>query len=223
MKTIVSVFAVLPFVLLTGLATETASGQSGTSRAAGSANRSHSAQSQVQAPATSVYRAPQGTASQVSSAAKIVGYRAPEWKSLHTTSSEEAEQTLATLKKIGCEVDTNNHGDHFDIKYRCPEWRSMKVKTHTLQSQWSSWCENQGMETVIVNPPAKAPTITMAISMRLLVALSGRRSSWFQKTALTPGKSGSKTVALKQGTHMFKILLDRRLANLIFSNESLRR
>lgn len=173
MKTIVSVFAVLPFVLLTGFATETASGQSSTNNAAGSANRSHPTQTQVQSPATSVYRSPQGTASQVSSAAKIVGYRAPEWKSLHTTSSEEAEQTLATLKKIGCEVDTNNHGDHFDIKYRCPEWRSMKVKTHTLQSQWSSWCENQGMETVIVNPPAntKRPTVSFLMAQPRTVHL----------------------------------------------------
>ena len=144
MKTIISVFAVVIFGLLAGFVIETASGQS---------------------QATSTYRAPQAMATPVSVSGMLVGYRAPEWKTLHTSSTQGAEQTVATLKRIGCEVETNNHGDHIDIKFRCPEWRSMKVKTHALQAQWSNWCENQGLETVVVNPAPNTKRPTVAFQM----------------------------------------------------------
>ena len=160
MKTFISVFATLSSVLLTGVAIQPAAGQSSQYVVATAAALGSGTFAQIQ---SSTYRAPQ--AQQVSSSAKIVGYRATEWKTVHTSSKAEAEQTLATLKRIGCEVDANNHGDHVDIKFRCEEWRSMKVKTNTLQSQWSNWCENQGMETVIVNPPENTKRPTVAFQM----------------------------------------------------------
>ena len=159
MKTIVTLFAVLLFVLLTGLTIDHAAGQSGQS-------------------SSSTYRAPQAMASQVSISGKIVGYRAPDWQTLHT-SAAEAEQTVATLKRIGCEVATNNHGDHVDVKFRCPEWRSMKVKTHALQSQWSNWCENQGLETVVVNPApnTKRPTVRYQMASPRTVHLNDQEAA----------------------------------------------
>ena len=167
MKTIVSIFAVLLFALLTVFTIESAVGQSGTSV---------SPQAQGN---TSTYRAPQATASQVSLSGMIVGYRAPEWKTLHTASTAGAEKTIATLKRIGCEVQTNNHGDHVDIKFRCQEWRSMKVKTHTLQAQWSNWCENQGLETVVVNPNpnTKRPTVAFQMAQARTVHLHDKAAA----------------------------------------------
>ena len=171
MKTIISVYAVLLFALLAGFMIETASGQTGhyvaTSAAAGTP-----AAPPVQRN-TSTYRAPQTAATKVSVSGMIVGYRAPDWKTLHTSSTEGAEQTVGTLKKIGCEVETNNHGDHIDIKFRCPEWRSMKVKTHALQAQWSNWCETQGLETVVVNPTpnTKRPTVSFQMAQPRTVHL----------------------------------------------------
>ena len=159
MKTIVSLIVVMPLVLLSDFTIENVAGQSG-QHVATSAAAGGSTSPQVQAN-TSTYRSPQASASQAAVSGKIVGYRAPDWKTLHTASEAEAEKTVATLKRIGCEVEANNHGDHVDVKFRCPEWRSMKVKTHTLQSQWSTWCENQGLETVVVNPApnTKRPTV----------------------------------------------------------------
>ena len=159
MKTFVSVFAAVSSIVLTGVITQTSVGQS-SHYVASAAGVGSGTSTQ---PQSRTYRAPQ--ARQVSSNAKIVGYRATEWKTVHTSSKAEAEQTTATLKRIGCEVDTNNHGDHIDIRFRCDEWRSMKVKTHTLQSQWSNWCENQGLETVVVNPPANTKRPTVAFQM----------------------------------------------------------
>ena len=94
-------------------------------------------------------------------AAKIVGFRTTEWKTIHSPSQADAEQTIATLTKLGCEVKSEQHGDHLDIQFQCPQWRSMKLGTDMLVNQWSQWCQTQGLETVIVNPPANSekPTV----------------------------------------------------------------
>ncbi|MEL7500162.1 MAG: hypothetical protein AAFN77_21360 [Planctomycetota bacterium] len=98
---------------------------------------------------------------QVKAKAKIVGFRVTEWKTVHSESEQQAEQMISTLNKLRCEVKTENHGNHIDISYRCPEWRSMKLGTDSLVNQWVMWCGAQGMETVIVNPPAntRKPTV----------------------------------------------------------------
>lgn len=93
--------------------------------------------------------------------AKKIGFRTGDWKTIHAASTEQAEQEAATLKKIGCEVTTENHGNHIDVKFRCAEWKSMKVATDQLVNQWSAWCANKGMETVVFDPPANTqkPTV----------------------------------------------------------------
>jgi hypothetical protein len=150
MKIVVSIFTLTLFALLSVFAIDSATGQT---KASTSAYRKPAANAN-QAPAT-----------QTAASTRIVGYRATDWKSVHSHSAADAEQMLATFKKIGCEVDTENHGDHVDVKFRCPEWRSMKLTSVALQAQWSTWCENQGMETVVVNPPANTQRPTVKFRM----------------------------------------------------------
>lgn len=97
---------------------------------------------------------------------KKLGFRLTEWKTFHAHSTPQAEETVATLKKIGCEVTTANHGNHVDVKYRCAEWKSLKLATYQLVNQWSNWCESKGMETVVINPPATTKKAT--VKFRLL-------------------------------------------------------
>lgn len=98
---------------------------------------------------------------------KRVGFRLTEWKTVHASSAEHAEQEAAALKKIGCEVTTDNHGSHIDVKYRCPQWKSMKLKDAKLVDQWSSWCIAKGMETIEIDPPATSKKAT--VQFRLLI------------------------------------------------------
>ncbi len=190
MKTFASVFAALSSVLLSILVAQSAAGQSSQYVVAGAAPVTGAASRQQ----SSTYRAPQ--AHQVSTSAKLVGYRATEWKTVHTASDAEAKQTLATLKRIGCEIDSENHGDHVDIKFRCEAWRSMKVKTHTLQTQWSNWCEGQGMETVVVNPPAttKRPTVDFQMATPRTVHLHDKAAAQKILNTLTLVGCDLKTV-----------------------------
>jgi hypothetical protein len=156
MKAIVSIFTLLLFLLLVGFAIESASGQ---------AVQSSASTMQVRGSSTKMGNPQKAPVVKTAAAPKIVGYRAPEWKSVHTASQDEATAMIAALKKIGCEVDTVDHENHIDVKFRCAEWRSMKVATHGLQNQWATWCDSHGLETVVVNPPAntKRPTVSFRL------------------------------------------------------------
>lgn len=164
MKAIVSIFTLLLFLLLVGFAIESASGQ---------VENGSATKTQVRRTPANVGQTRNVPAVKTSAAPKIVGYRAPEWESIHTTSEDEATQVIATLKKIGCEVDTVDHDNHIDVKFRCAEWRSMQVKTFGLQGQWAEWCKKHGLETVVVNPPAdtKKPTVSFRLPKQRTVHL----------------------------------------------------
>ena len=92
---------------------------------------------------------------------KKIGFRLQEWKAIHSHSDQEAAETVAALKKVGCEVTTEQHGDHTDVKYRCPEWKSLSLATDQLVNQWSTWFAAKGMETVVMNPPANTQKATV--------------------------------------------------------------
>ena len=121
-------------------------------------------------PATNQQTTQQGTSQLVAQPAaaqvKKIGFRATEWKTIHSNSEANAQTEIATLKKIGCEVISENHDNHIDVKYRCPEWKAIKVTTDQLVNQWSTWCVGKGMETVVLNPSAntKKPTVKFRLT-----------------------------------------------------------
>ncbi|MFK7770428.1 MAG: hypothetical protein AB8B55_24675 [Mariniblastus sp.] len=110
---------------------------------------------------TPMAQAGQQPAQLVAASAKKIGYRVTQWKTVHSNSEQEAQTDIATLKKLGCEVTSENHDNHIDVKYRCPEWKSVKVATDQLVNQWSTWCVAKGMETVVINPPANTKKATV--------------------------------------------------------------
>ena len=97
---------------------------------------------------------------------KTVGFRLIEWKTIHADSEASAQESVASLKKIGCEVEMNNHGNHIDVRYRCPQWKAMELPSDQLAAQWTSWLKGKSLETVVVNPPAntKSPTVMFRLS-----------------------------------------------------------
>ena len=118
----------------------------------------------------------QSPAVQTSAPVKKLGFRLTQWKTIHASSSEQAQEELATLKKIGCEAVSEAHGNHIDVRYRCPEWKSVKLASDQLVSQWAAWCESKGMETVIMEPPAttKRPTVRFRLTAPRTVHLHNK-------------------------------------------------
>ena len=97
---------------------------------------------------------------------KKLGFRATQWKTIHTSSEEEAQKELDTLKRLGCEVVSDSHGDHIDVRYICPDWKSIKLASNELVSQWRTWCQAKGMETVVMQPPesTQLPTVRFRLA-----------------------------------------------------------
>jgi len=115
-------------------------------------------------------------ATHASAPVKKLGFRLTQWKTIHTTSSGQAQEEVETLKKIGCEAVSENHGNHIDVRYQCPEWRSVKLASDQLVAQWAAWCEAKGMETVIIQPPAttKRPTVQFRLTTPRTVHLHNK-------------------------------------------------
>lgn len=92
---------------------------------------------------------------------KKVGFRLASWKTIHTHNQESVKSNVAMLKKLGCEVATNDHGDHVDVRYRCVNWKSMELPSEQLADQWTDWLSEKGLEIVVVDPPTdtKKPTV----------------------------------------------------------------
>jgi len=81
------------------------------------------------------------------SAAEIVRYRCVDWKAKHIHEKKKADTIAETLKKLKCEVKRAAHNGHEDIKYRCPKWHSLDLKTHDEAHKWEKWLKEYGFQT----------------------------------------------------------------------------
>jgi hypothetical protein len=83
----------------------------------------------------------------ISAADEIVRYQLSDWKAKCIHDAKKAETITKTLKSLGCETKTNEHGGHIDVKYRCPEWRQLDLKSHAEAHRWESWLKEFGFQT----------------------------------------------------------------------------
>ena len=84
----------------------------------------------------------------VSEAGEAIAYRLTKTKEMHFDDARKAEQHLAAVKKLGCEVRTKNHRGHTDVLYRAAKWNVMEVANDKLAHQWEDWLKKAGFETV---------------------------------------------------------------------------
>lgn len=78
---------------------------------------------------------------------EIVEYRLTRWRSSQFGDSQEADEFLATLKKLECETNSQNQNGRMDVRYRCPKWKQISLKTHEEAHQWEHWLKARGFET----------------------------------------------------------------------------
>jgi hypothetical protein len=78
---------------------------------------------------------------------EVVAYRLTAWKTIHFDDAKKAETHAQTVKKLGCEVKTGDHGGHVDVSYRCAEWREISLDTHSKAHSWEKWLKSSGFET----------------------------------------------------------------------------
>lgn len=78
---------------------------------------------------------------------EIVKYRLTEWKSQHATQPQQEGQLAILFGSLGCETEKVDHGNHTDIRVRCPEWMEVEFPTHEAAHKWMEFLNNAGFET----------------------------------------------------------------------------
>ena len=78
---------------------------------------------------------------------EIVKYQLADWKNIHTKDNAHADKLLKTFKTLQVETQVSDHGNHKDVKYRCPKWKQLKVKSHDVAHQWEKFLKSLGFKT----------------------------------------------------------------------------
>jgi len=78
---------------------------------------------------------------------EIVRYHLKDWKAKHIHDSKKADAIASTLKKLGCETKRHQHNGHIDIRYRCPQWRQLKLDSHAEAHKWEKWLKEFHFQT----------------------------------------------------------------------------
>jgi hypothetical protein len=76
-----------------------------------------------------------------------IQYRLARKKTIHVDEEKTARSYEQSLKNLGCEVKLGGHGGHFDLTYRCPQWRRAEFDGHDAAHQWQNWLKKLGFET----------------------------------------------------------------------------
>lgn len=77
----------------------------------------------------------------------VVEFRLANERSAHFDDPRDASQFSQDLRRLGCDVRTENHGNHLDVTYRCPRWRSIEASSDDAAHRWEGWLRKQGFET----------------------------------------------------------------------------
>lgn len=76
-----------------------------------------------------------------------VSYVLPNWKTIHSRDAAQMSELVALIKGLGCEVRTEDHGDHKDVSVRCSKWKHIEVSSHQAAAGWQDWLRKNGFET----------------------------------------------------------------------------
>lgn len=83
-----------------------------------------------------------------------IAFRLANWKSLHFDNPVEAQKQVQTLKQLGCEVQTEQHAGHFDVRFRASKWTKLTVDNPKLIDDWEKWLKATGFKTLHGNDNA---------------------------------------------------------------------
>ncbi len=71
----------------------------------------------------------------------------PNWKTIHSRDAAETSELVALMKGLGCEVRTDDHGEHKDVSVRCPKSKHIEVASHQAAAGWQNWLRKNEFET----------------------------------------------------------------------------
>ena len=78
---------------------------------------------------------------------EVLSYSLPEWKTTHAKDQQGADELVAILKGLGCEVRADQHDGHGDVVFRCPRPMHLELASHKAASGWEEWLKKTGFRT----------------------------------------------------------------------------
>ena len=79
---------------------------------------------------------------------ETVQYQLKDWRAYHPRNELEGKLYTELFKMLGCEVSTAKHGNHEDIRYRCPSWQTIGVPSHAIAHAWMAQLKKLGFATM---------------------------------------------------------------------------
>lgn len=76
-----------------------------------------------------------------------VDLRLANWRTMHLHDKTQADEITNMLKAVGCEVERSAHDGHIDLRFRCPEWKTIALGDHPSSHVWQNWLNENGFET----------------------------------------------------------------------------
>jgi hypothetical protein len=80
-------------------------------------------------------------------ATHAVKFRLPAPRTFHLHDAQKADDIIQTMRMVGVEVTTSNHGDHLDATLRCDQWQTISLPNCDKAHGWQDWLKKHGFET----------------------------------------------------------------------------
>ena len=77
----------------------------------------------------------------------VVQFRTVKPVTIHAHQPGEAGQLKIMYGALGCEIESNKHGGHTDVKIECPKWMEIALPTHEIAHKWQEFLDKAGFET----------------------------------------------------------------------------
>ena len=78
---------------------------------------------------------------------ETVQYQLKDWRALHLNQELSAQLHVEMFKMLGCEVKTEKHDGHHDVRFRCAAWQTIGVPNHVEAHAWMSVLQKLGFAT----------------------------------------------------------------------------
>ncbi len=78
---------------------------------------------------------------------KALIYRLRQSRTLHVADDETARRIEKSLALLGCQIRLRRHGVHFDLKFHCPQWKTVEFVDVDKTKDWELWMQSLGFET----------------------------------------------------------------------------
>ncbi|MGC4005905.1 MAG: hypothetical protein QM811_23410 [Pirellulales bacterium] len=79
-------------------------------------------------------------------AKEALTFRCVQAKHMHDLDKKTAESYRDGLKKLGVDAKIEDHGNHVDLQFTCPDWREASFDTHERAHQWEAFLKKLGFE-----------------------------------------------------------------------------